>query len=111
MKPSANKKPKCPHCNSTWVVSNGNASNLPRFKCRDCNRTFNSLTGTPFARLQIRDATLDALTRRASSIDEAADDLGVSVSTALRWRQRYLAATPSEKRRLKAAINPAHRRG
>ena len=34
------------------MVRNGSASGLQRYKCRDCSRTFNALTGTPLANLR-----------------------------------------------------------
>ena len=41
----------CPHCNGVWIVRNGSASGLQRYKCRACRRTFNALSTTPLARL------------------------------------------------------------
>lgn len=41
--------PRCPHCHSSAVVKNGSANALQRFKCRQCKRTFNALSGTPLA--------------------------------------------------------------
>jgi transposase-like protein len=46
------KRATCPHCGSERVVRNGSASDLQRYKCRICSRTFNTLTGTPLARLR-----------------------------------------------------------
>jgi transposase-like protein len=41
----------CPHCASHTVVLHGNDQNgRQRFKCRGCNRTYNTLTGTRMAR-------------------------------------------------------------
>ena len=45
----------CPHCASSRLVKNGSANGLQRFKCGQCKRTFNALTGTPLARLHLRD--------------------------------------------------------
>ena len=44
----------CPHCHGAWVVCNGSASGLQRYKCRTCRRTFNTLTTTPLARLRMK---------------------------------------------------------
>ena len=44
----------CPHCASSRLVKNGSANGLQRFKCGQCKRTFNALTGTPLARLHRR---------------------------------------------------------
>jgi transposase-like protein len=51
--------PTCGHCKSIHFWSWGMASGLKRYMCRDCNRTFNALTGTPLAQLHRRDAWLD----------------------------------------------------
>jgi transposase-like protein len=82
----------CAHCHSWHVVRNGQARGLQRYKCRDCGKTFNALTGTPLARLRYRDrwvqqaqALVDGL-----SITKAAERLDVARSTAFRWRHRFL---------------------
>jgi transposase-like protein len=41
----------CPECSSHNVIKNGKVSGRQRYKCKDCNRTFNDLTKTPFAGL------------------------------------------------------------
>ena len=42
----------CPHCKSERLVRNGMADGLQRYKCRACAKAFNTLTGTPLARLR-----------------------------------------------------------
>ena len=34
----------CPHCDNCDVVRWGKASDLPRYRCKACSRTFNALT-------------------------------------------------------------------
>ena len=46
--------PACGHCKSQRFGSWGTASGLKRYMCRNCNRTFNALTGTPLAQLPKR---------------------------------------------------------
>ncbi len=90
---SQGKLPCCPHCGSSGVVRNGSADGLQRYKCRDCQRTFNALTGTPLARLRHKAKWIvqaEAL-RDGSSITQAAKQLKVARSTAFRWRHRFLA--------------------
>src|ERR1700753_1305752 len=41
----------CPHCDNRDVVRWGQASDLPRYRCKACSRTFNALTKTPLANL------------------------------------------------------------
>lgn len=83
----------CPHCGSERVVRNGSASGLQRYKCRDCSRTFNALTGTPLARLRQKSkwiAQAEVL-RDGMTITQAAKRLKVARSTAFRWRHRFMA--------------------
>jgi transposase-like protein len=83
----------CPHCRGMHVVRNGFAGGLQRYRCGDCGKSFNALTGTPLARLRYRarwlgqtQALIDGL-----SISKAAQQLAVARSTAFRWRHRFLA--------------------
>ena len=83
---------RCPHCQCQRLVRNGHASGLQRFKCRGCARTFNALTSTPMARLRMKDKWPDQqeVLRQGLSVSKAAGTLGVSPSTAFRWRHRFL---------------------
>lgn len=84
----------CPHCGGTNLGAWGRARGLARFRCRGCQRTFNALTGTPLARLRQRDRWLtqaQAL-QDAASLRETASRCGVALSTAFRWRHRFLQA-------------------
>jgi transposase-like protein len=85
---------KCPHCKARDIHRHGMARGLQRYKCLDCDRTFNALTGTPLARLRKRDRWLkyaDAL-NASESVRAAAARAGVNASTAFRWRHRFLSA-------------------
>jgi hypothetical protein len=42
----------CPHCGSRKLQGWGHVSGLPRYRCTECRRSFNALTGTPLARLR-----------------------------------------------------------
>jgi len=44
----------CPHCANREVVRWGQASELPRYRCKACSRTFNALTKTPLANLRMK---------------------------------------------------------
>ena len=52
---------KCPFCNHNRYYRYGFANGLQRYRCRSCQRTFNSLTGTPFARLRQKNKWLSYL--------------------------------------------------
>jgi len=82
----------CPRCEGVNVVRNGHADGLQRYKCRGCSRTFNALSGTPLARLRLRDKWLqqaDVLCQ-GLIVRLAAEQLQVAPSTAFRWRHRFL---------------------
>jgi len=89
----AGEVPDCPHCASRQVVKNGSADGWQRFKCRNCTKTFNTLTGTPLARLRMKGKWLDqaAALRDGLSLNQTAARLNVSQQTAFRWRHRFLA--------------------
>ena len=44
----------CPHCHSQKIGRWGYQSGLQRLRCQDCGKCFNSLTGTPLARLRLK---------------------------------------------------------
>ncbi len=50
---------RCPHCGCTRSVGRGRADGLQRFRCQDCGKSFNALTGTPLARLRQKGHWLD----------------------------------------------------
>ena len=83
----------CPHCGGEHVVKNGSADGLQRYKCRGCQKTFNTLTGSPLAGLHLRDKWLQQATVLSDglSLTKAMARLNVSRSTAFRWRHRFLA--------------------
>lgn len=82
----------CPHCKGAWVVRNGSASGLQRYKCRGCRRTFNALSATPLARLRMKAKWLvqQDVMHQGLSVNQAATNLGVAATTAFRWRHRFL---------------------
>lgn len=83
----------CVHCAGTCVVKNGTARGLQRYLCRGCGKSFCALTGTPLVRLQQRGKWLghaQAL-RDGLSLHKVAERLHIAVSTAHRWRHRFLA--------------------
>ena len=87
----------CPHCSSTHYQKWGIRSNLQRYHCSSCSKTFNALTGTPLARLRHKDKWIDFTTDiiESKSIRESAKHCGVNKSTTFRWRHRMLNNTKS----------------
>lgn len=92
----------CPHCEDRRVIGWGQASGLPRWRCKGCRRTFNPLTGTALARLHYRKRWPDYAQslRRGESLRVAADRCGVHINTAHRWRHRFLEESGESRARL-----------
>lgn len=90
----------CPHCRHNNVVLHGKDRNRrQRFKCRDCRRTYNILTGTPMARARKPEKWenyLGCMTEHMSVRKIVASGLGVHAVTAWRWRHRFLQAAVSD---------------
>lgn len=83
---------ECPRCRSKKFYGHGEAHGLHRFRCRVCAKTFNSLTGTPLARLRLKGKWLryvDCLLM-ATTVRRAAAAIGVHKNTSFRWRHRFL---------------------
>src|SRR5271169_726296 len=96
----------CPHCDNSHVVRWGQASALPRYRCKGCRRTFNALTKTPLANLRMKDkwTTQTEAMIEGVSTAKAARRCGVHYTTAFRWRHRFLAALAGDKPKALAGI-------
>jgi transposase-like protein len=96
----------CPHCQSTNVGSWGRACGLKRYRCRECRKSFNALTGTPLARLRKRGAwkAYAQAVAESVSVRKAAQRTGVSVPTAFRWRHRFLSLAKDAKAKTVSGI-------
>ena len=82
----------CPRCGGARCHRHGFANDLQRFRCCDCGRTFNDLSGTPLARLRhkVKWLAYSQLLLDSLSVRKAADRTGVHRNTAFRWRHRFL---------------------
>lgn len=83
----------CPHCDSAEFTKYGTTERgQQRYKCKSCERTFNSLTGTPLARMRRQDKWHQYSEGMwlTTKIRQAASELGVNVKTAWKWRHRLL---------------------
>ena len=96
----------CPHGDSRVIVRWGQASALPRYRCKACQRTFNALTKTPLAPLRMKDkgATQAAALSDGVSIAKAAKRCDVHYPTAFRWRHRFLDALAGDKPKARSGI-------
>ena len=89
----------CPRCQGEQLYRHGAKSGLQRFRCRACGRTFNSLTGTPLARLRHKAKWLDFSQCMLDSrtVRKAASIVEVAKNTSLRWRHRFLTLTKTDR--------------
>lgn len=86
--------PVCGHCGAKRFGTWGHATGLRRYKCKDCHRTFNALTGTPLAQLHCREKWLAYAAAMVDgvSLRKAAARCDIHVETSHRWRHRFLKA-------------------
>lgn len=89
----------CPHCASRKLQRWGSSAGLQRYRCVDCRRSFNALTGTSLAGLRKKDRWADHAQAMISgdTLAKSAKRCGVAFSTAFRWRHRFLAAPAVDK--------------
>ncbi|MFC5480730.1 IS1595 family transposase [Massilia suwonensis] len=89
----------CPGCGGGNFHKHGRAHGLQRYRCRNCGRTCNGLSGTPLARLRHKGRWLDYLGGMldSHSIRRAAEQLGVAGATSFRWRHRFLALSQHDR--------------
>ena len=89
----------CPHCGGYEVGRWGRANGRPRYRCKECRKTFGPLKGTPLAGLHYKDRWIDqaqALTERRSGV-KAAERCAINRTTAFRWHRRFLSALNQDK--------------
>ena len=82
----------CAHCKSKSFYKWGIQNDLQRYKCKECNKTFNSLSGTPLAKLKRKGHWLEysSCLKNGFSIRKSAQICGISQTTSFRWRHRFL---------------------
>jgi transposase-like protein len=88
----------CAHCQQAGVIVRGTANGLRRFYCKACGKTFNALTGTPLAHLHYKGRWVDfakSLSAR-ETVRKSASRCTLAVSTAFRWRHRFLGAIKTD---------------
>ena len=93
-------------CASEGAVSRGMARGLRRYQCKGCGRTFNALSGTPLSGLHHKERWLSfgASLAKGETVKASAARCDVAVSTAFRWRHRFLAAARSDSEVLKGIV-------
>ncbi|KQQ91644.1 IS1595 family transposase [Massilia sp. Leaf139] len=99
----------CAHCQSRQLYRHGRAHGLQRYRCKNCGRTCNALTGTALARLRHKGRWLDYLGGMldSRSIRRSAADHGVAGATSFRWRHRFLDVSKHDRPQCLAGIAEA----
>lgn len=84
---------KCPRCEHEQIYRWGSDNGLQRYRCRGCHKTFTALTGTPLAQLHKRQLWMEYAQSMldAEALRKAAKRCDVHLTTAFRWRHRFLA--------------------
>lgn len=93
MKEAERAVESCPHCGCKKLLSADSKDGRKRFKCSNCKKSFNALTKPPFARLRMANKHIEYAECMVEglSVRKAAERMKISVSTAFRWRHRFLA--------------------
>lgn len=96
----------CPRCGTLGAVANGKARGLQRYRCKACGRTFGALTGTRLCGLHRKEVwlTFGECLADGDTVKASAERCGVAVSTAFRWRHRFLEATKSAAGKLRGIV-------
>ncbi len=99
----------CPDCRSLRKHRHGHNAGLQRYRCIDCGRTYNALTGTPMARLRYKSRWLEytECLLRSATVRRSAEHVGVHKSTSFRWRHRFLTLPKTDRPLLLAGIAEA----
>ncbi|MDQ7001658.1 MAG: IS1595 family transposase [Ghiorsea sp.] len=82
----------CPDCSSIDLYRWGKSCGLQRYRCKQCNRTFNVLSHTPLAHLHHRDKWLvfEQAMIDGMSVRKAAVHCGIAKNNSFKWRHRFL---------------------
>ena len=89
-----NKPVVCPHCSSLFVVKFGSYRGKARYRCKQCQKSFNLSTGSEMAGSKKADKFHDFLYMLVNrvSVIESARRIGVQDLTIFLWRKKILAA-------------------
>ena len=98
--------PPCPRCHGAHVHRCGCASGLQRFRCCNCGRSYNALSGTPLARLRHKEKWLPYLqcVLESRTVRDAATVTSVHRTTSFRWRHRFVRGAMHERAEQLTAI-------
>jgi transposase-like protein len=89
--------PLCPDCESSNIIKNGKQQDQQLYICKDCGRNFRVTTGTFVYHIQKREKMLAYIQcmLQEKTLQQCADEVGISLPTSFAWRHRILAALRS----------------
>jgi len=87
----------CVQCGSTSVKRNGKYKTRQRYLCKDCGKTFNDMTNTPFSGSRYPEKWVKyiELMVEGYTLPKIAERLKIHISTAFYWRHKILNALGS----------------
>lgn len=87
----------CPHCRSLDIYGHGSYKGRKRYKCRNCDKTFNDFTGTAISGIKKTEKFQQyiELVVESVTIRKASSKIGVNVKTIFDWRHKLLSSLPN----------------
>jgi transposase-like protein len=84
----------CVHCGSVSVKRNGKYRSRQRYLCKDCGKTFNDMTNTPFSGSRYPEKWVKYIEMMVEgyTLPKIAKRLKIHLSTAFYWRHKILNA-------------------
>jgi transposase-like protein len=94
------KQGRCPHCGSLKYVRNGKKNSVQNYKCKLCNRSFTSYTGTWLAHIHKKEKLLPylKLMQQGLSLNKIKEQLRISKKTAFDWRHKICASIDKQEK-------------
>ncbi len=99
--------PICPYCNCNIVQKNGKNKSIQRFKCKKCNLSFTTKTGTCLHYIHNTDkfqAYFKIMLKGHVSLKNIANQLHISTLTAFDWRHKILASLNNPNHQLSGLV-------
>ncbi len=90
--------PRCPHCSCESMTRWGQSAGHQRYRCNQCGRTCNAMSGTPLTHVRIREKLDDYLACMdgGTTLRPAAAECGVSLKTSFYLRHRLMAVIEAD---------------
>jgi transposase-like protein len=82
----------CPHCHHGDAYKWGTSKGRQRYRCKSCHKTYNALTGSVLNGLRKPElwAQYSDTMTQTKTLRKAAEECGISLPTAFRWRHKML---------------------